>query len=269
MSINPGEEFKLKATPSPELARKLAYLAAQDNDSVLTAVRSSRASYQGSGSGKARSGADMLLQVLMARLADPAYQALSEQINGKLDLMDEASVHALQEIEEELAELRRERERMREQAYRDEQGRRIFMTSDESAAYYEDGGRVEDERFAALKDRLRGKPTWDKWQDSFRREEGLTAEREQIHQHEARRDELRDDLATGSISKEEAQRRAQEIGESMPERVRRSYKALEERLPENAAVPDASETPAQGSEGAAPQPAADPRASGARLFQPG
>lgn len=36
MSMRPGEEFKIRATPGPELLRKLAYLAAQDNGSVLT-----------------------------------------------------------------------------------------------------------------------------------------------------------------------------------------------------------------------------------------
>ena len=220
MTIDPGEEFKVRATPSPELLRKLAYLAAQGNDSVLTGgAKSPRTAYR-SPADKVASTADA---VMLARLADPAYQALSARINDNLDFMDEASVHALQEIEEELAELRHERARMLEQAYRDDQGQRIFMTADGSAAYYEDGTRVAEDEFTQHKEHLRGKPTWDEWQQSHRREEELNAEREDIHQHDGEREKLREDLAEGKISKEEAERRERELEQSQPDRVRSNY----------------------------------------------
>ena len=235
MTLNHGEEFKIKATPSPELARKLVYLAAQDNDSVLTGLKSTQNGHRG---GEADRKSREALQ--LARLADPGYQALSATINGKLDAMDEGSVHALQEIEQELTELRKAREKMLEQAYRDEQGRRIFMTKDESAAYYEDGSTLEDDEFAQVKHRLRGKPTWEDLQGTFEQEDALEAERGQIHKHDAERQGLRDDLAEGAISEEEATEREQEIEQSMPERVRRSYKAPEATQAEdNAAPPDA------------------------------
>ncbi len=82
MTISPGEEFRLKATPSQELLRKLAYLATQDNDSVLTGgMKSTRSAYNGSDSERAKKGADTLLY--LASLADPEYQAVSERISTR------------------------------------------------------------------------------------------------------------------------------------------------------------------------------------------
>lgn len=73
------------------------------------------------------------------RLSDPAYLALAESINTELSLMDEASVNALQHIEPKLLDLRRRRDQMAKEACRDEQGRCVFMTRDETGARYEDG----------------------------------------------------------------------------------------------------------------------------------
>jgi hypothetical protein len=218
---NPGEEFRIKATPGPELARKLVYLAAQENDSVLTAQKPGHSSGRGADADR-KSRAEMML----ARLADPAYQAMSQRINEKLDQMDGASVLALQEIEEGLTALRRERQRMLEQAYRDEQGRLIFMTKDGAAAYYEDGTRLEDGEFARHEDQLQGKPTWDELQANRQGEDALMAERDLIHQHEAAREELREAVTQGSISKEEAEQRERELEEALPERVRDHFRRL-------------------------------------------
>jgi hypothetical protein len=233
VSLSPGEEFKIKATPSQELLRKLAYLAAQDSDAVLTGgLRPGNAAHRHTDSAGRRT--DAALQ--MARLADPAYQAVSERINDNLGRMDEASVTALQEIEEALATLRRERERMLEQAYRDEHSRLVFMTEDGTGAYYEDGTKVADDEFAQISEDLRGRPTWEQWQESLRKEEELAAERDLIHQHDAEREQLREDLAEGRISKEEAEQRERELEEALPERVRAAYAA--QQGADNAAAPE-------------------------------
>lgn len=222
MTISLGEEFNNIAMPGQELLRKLVYLATQDNDSVLTGgAKSPRSPYSAHGDKAART-ADALM---MARLSDAAYQALSARIENKLIAMDEASVRALQEIEEELTDLRREREQMLEEAYRDEQGRRIFMTNDGSTAYYEDRTKLHDHEFQQHREHLRGKPTWDQFQALEEREHNLSAERDGIHEHDAQREQLRDDLATGRISKEEAERRERELEESQPDRLQRAYEA--------------------------------------------
>jgi hypothetical protein len=167
---------------------------------------------------------DVLLY--LARLNDSSYQALSQQINGQLDIVDEASVHSLQEIEQELIELRRQREQMLERAYRDDKGRGVFMTKDESGAFYEDGTRVADGEFEQMKERLRGRPTWDEWESLRKDESNLQTERDQIHDLQEQGNELREDLGKGGISKEEAQQRMKEIEEAMPDRLRRNYEAF-------------------------------------------
>lgn len=265
MDISPGEEFRIKATPSPELLRRLAYLAEQDNGSVLTGgIKSANGSSRNSEGEKARRAADALR---LARLADPAYQAFSQRINTELDLMDEASVHALQEIEQELAELQREREKMLAQAYRDEEGNAIFMAEDESAAYYDDGRQVDGEKFGRIKAQVRGTTKWDTLQDFSRRREALYAEREQVHAFQAKIDtdggELREDLAKGNISKEEAEREKQEIEAAAPERVRHSLDALRGQ---GANVDDVA-TPG-GSGLAVSQPAEASRAPAVSSLQP-
>lgn len=224
MTLHAAEEFRIRATPDQELLRRLAYLSAQGSESVLTGLNSADASYRSSGRDQTRRATDAWLQ--MARLNDPVYQAMSARINEDFDRMDEASVLALQEIEQELLDLQRERERVLEHAYRDEQGRAIFMTQDERAAYYQDGLKLSEDEFAAMRDRLRGRPSWESWQGASDRREQLFAERDQIHAHEASRSELRDELARGSVSAEEAEIRAQEIADAMPERVRRKFESL-------------------------------------------
>jgi hypothetical protein len=134
----------------------------------------------------------------------------------------------------ELAQVRRRREEMLQQAYTDEFGRRIFMTGDKSAAYYEDGAKVSEEEFASLRERLEGRPTWEQWDEQAKKEDGLLAEREAIHRHDGGRSQLREDLASGAISAEEAREREAELEAAMPDRMRRSYDqmaAKEHQLP--------------------------------------
>jgi hypothetical protein len=203
------------------LWRRLAYLAEIGSRAVLPRGFTVRTAFMGADAGANSAITQAMLRA--ARLADPAYQEMSTRIAGKLTRMDEASVIALQEIEQELQDLAREREQLRQRAYRDEQGRLIFMTEDESAAYYEDGGQVADDEFAVLRDALRGRTTKEQWEAYQRRRERLDAERGQIHTHDAQRNQLREDLAEGRIPKEEAERRERENEEALPARVRARY----------------------------------------------
>ncbi len=239
MTIEAGAIFRLAASPDPEVQRILAYLATIDSGSVLTdGFRRATTNYGGT---TTVDTVDVVLIMLQSvRLADPAYQAAAAQISTDIDIMDEASVQALQEIEEELRRQQRDRVRMRELAYRNEQGRFIFMTEDGTAAYYEDGMRLAEEDFVPVKQQLHATTKWDAWRASAAMNDRLLAEREQIHLHETARDQLRDDLAKGAISKDEAERRAQEIVESQPERVRRAYDAAKGATADTNAVPDTS-----------------------------
>ena len=123
VTINPGEEFRIKATPSPELMRKLAYLAAQDNDSVLTdGIRSGKDfGAGGRRTGRAQRSAQ-LAQLLMQQML---------LLTDRLDALDRASEKALREAEERLAEIRRT-------ANRTKDGRVAF--ADEDGTIYDEHG---------------------------------------------------------------------------------------------------------------------------------
>jgi hypothetical protein len=59
------------------------------------------------------------------------------------------------------------------------------------------------------------------------------AEREQIHRHDEAREKLREDLAAGRISKEEAEQRERELDQSQPERMRGGNEARAGQKAEN------------------------------------
>lgn len=236
MSLRIGEEFA-SHSGSAEWWRKRRYLDEIGSDAVLTNGAGDRADTASSGRRVASTSAMDLLQMLeQQRQREEQIQ----QINENFDAMDRASVEALQQIEEELLALRLEREQMLERAFRDERGRAIFMTEDESAAYYEDGTQLGDDEFRALRERLRGKPTWEQLQAQIKKENDLLAERGAIHTLQDERDQVREDLATGAISPAQAQIREQEIEAALPERVKRSYGSLQGKQAEDplaAAVP--------------------------------
>jgi hypothetical protein len=221
MVANAGDEFRASATPGPELRRLLVYLAEIGSRAVLPRGFTARTAFASADAGANSAITQAMLRA--ARLADPAYQEMSTRITGKLTKMDEASVAALQDIEREMQELARERERLRERAYRDERGWGIFMTEDESAAYYEDGSRVADDEFTVLRDALRGKTTREQWQAHRRRWEALDEERAQIHRQDEERADLREQLRSGALSQQDAEQREREIEESLPARVRVRY----------------------------------------------
>ncbi|MFY0311164.1 hypothetical protein ACFMBG_14840 [Leisingera sp. D0M16] len=231
--IKPGEEFQNVAAPSREVLRKLVYLAEIDSDSVISGHAAQRGALATERANRSADDFHNINQMLAeqniraARLADPAYQALATSIGEDFDRLDEASVVALLQIEEELAELHRQRERLHAEAFTDTEGRTIFATEDQNAAYYEDGARLSDETFQQIRHRLTGRPTHEEWLSSLRREEELFAERDRIHHNETERARLLEDLANGSISKEDARDRRQTIREELPERVRKVASGLE------------------------------------------
>lgn len=218
MSLQPGEEFRIVATPSQELLRKLTYLAAVGSESVLTV-----AGLGGNDAASDRKAAKADGVADIAQLIDQqrARQRQIEQINETIDRMDEASVTALQEIEEELLAIRRDLDRMREEAYHDEQGNMILVNEAGTAAFYEDGTQLPDEEFEAIKELLRGRPTSDTYDASIEARDALLAERDLIHEHDALREQVREELSNGVITPEEAEERLADLTAAAPDRMKR------------------------------------------------
>jgi hypothetical protein len=231
MTLTSGDEFSKAATPDQALLLKLAALADAGSGSVLIPATENGGA-PSRRTATANTGADM-----MRFIAQQQHEDFVRRINEQFDRMDEANVRALQNIEEELAILRRERAKMREQAYHDEEGRAIFMKEDESAAFYEDGTQLDDETFASIKERLIGKPTKEAWDDFTFREDALLATADQIHVRQSEQDRVRADVAAGRISDDEAARRFQALdeqpasGEFAMANIRRDSKTAEPEKP--------------------------------------
>lgn len=242
--ISIGNDFRAVATPSQEQLRHLLYLAEQDNDSVLTVgVRAVGASGQ-EGKKDRDAAADALetqVTIQTARLADPAYQEMSARMNDELDQLDERSVSVLQQIEEALSDLRREREELLTRVYRDEHGRPIAMTEDGTAAYYvdEEGGRVDDETFLSIREDLEGGSTYEQFVRITESEQEFYARRDAIHEGMEAGDQLREDLAEGAISPEEAEQKIREIRESQDVALSAAEEAIFEAR-DDAITPDAA-----------------------------
>lgn len=153
MALSPGEEFRIMATPSQALLRKLNHLAQQGNDSVLTGSVKSAQNFQARD--RAAKDDDGVLQTVQMFAA----QERLRELNDRLDALDRASTKALREAQENLEEVRRTANRTRDGrlAFADEDGK-IYdedgnvVSSDEiDPAYWKSDGPTRDE-FRAARD---------------------------------------------------------------------------------------------------------------------
>lgn len=121
MTVNAGEEFKLRAAPDQELLRKLSYLSAQDSESVLTGGIQSPRGFGGEAKGNKRDGLADNLQFLT--FEEQQRQDRLRRLNERLDDLDRQSLQALREAEQRLEEVK-------ENANRTKDGRLAFEAED-------------------------------------------------------------------------------------------------------------------------------------------
>lgn len=232
--MSPGEEFKLKATPSQELLRKLAYLAAQDNDSVLSVVKAN-APGRGASESRSRRTADTLLQ--MTLMNDPAYRAMYERVGEKLDAADRATLKALEEARLRETQARRAYDELQERAAQLPDGTRVYRTEDGKAAYDENGRQLTAEEQASV-DWQQGQPSWEEREQSRQRLDDAFRERAEVEQYQERVGELKRRHAEGDLSPEELKELDRAFGNDMPEAVRRHFEAEQGGAPrDEASIP--------------------------------
>ena len=220
MAESPGNEFNIKAVPDQAMMRKLAYLAARDNDSVLTGgVRS------GNRNGARREQlADDDLDLLMTatQAAEAVYREALARVRRDLDIADQAAAQALAEIHELLAENERRRQTLLDRAVRLEDGTAVFLTEDGQSVVDEHGRVVDDDVAAALPaEDLRARPRWESLERINGDDERLHAEVEAIREDNERRAEARTRIESGDMSLEELEALERELDAAIPERVRR------------------------------------------------
>ena len=122
MSVSMKNEFQISATPGEELSRHLAYLAVQDNGSVLTGgFIKDAATLEREGSDRAGQQAAAAMEFL-ARQEQLRQQRLAE-LSNRFDVLEQAVHDALIDAENDLAEIL-------SNANRDRNGGAVFQDQD-------------------------------------------------------------------------------------------------------------------------------------------
>jgi len=210
VTINPGEEFRIKATPSPELARKLVYLAAQDNDSVLTGLKSTSSGPRSADETKRRADAQF---VRLFAIQQQQMQILTV----RLEALDQASEKALRQAQEDL-------ESIRSTANRAKDGRLVFEDTN-GKIYDEQGQEVSKDAI----DRQTWNPAagkWEDYQDAKQRIEEAQAYQQRIQEQRERLGENPDAEDLKDIDRE-----LDALESQMPASVAREYQPPKPRQP--------------------------------------
>lgn len=106
-----------------------------------------------------------------------------------LDAYDAATVEALQINEERSSEVRKELDRMLEEAYVLPDGRRVFKTEDGLRVFDERGVEVENFDPSEIEET---RPHWEKFARTVAEEKALAQERQQLFEYQAKLDEARE-----------------------------------------------------------------------------
>lgn len=122
MTISAKNEFQMNAAPGEELSRQLAYLAAQDNGSVLTGGFSRHGfAFEREGNDRAGQQAATAME-LLAQQEQQRQERLAALAN-RFDALEQAAREALTDAENDLAAIL-------SNANRDRSGRAVFKDKD-------------------------------------------------------------------------------------------------------------------------------------------
>lgn len=208
MAASFGEEFKIRATPDQDLLRRLAYLARQDNDSVLTGTLKSTQNFADSPRKVRADGFADFVTFLSAE--EQRRQQQIQQLGQRLDALDRASLEALREAEERLEGVRRN-------ASRATDGRLVF--EDEDGTFRDEQGNAVDAEQVDDTTRTADASSWREFKDAQREMDEAAA----FHQ---RVEEQRERLGADPDSDERAAiaREIDELEQNMPASVARAYR---------------------------------------------
>ena len=170
----------------------------------------------------------------LAAEATMATEIQIEEFRVKLDTYDEAIVISLMEnqdrlddISRRLADVEMRIQDMLDRAYVMEDGRRVFLTEDQTQAFDENGTEITRDEFDfGLVPK--NNPTWESLSGAFSEQDNLKAdykaanvEREQILEFQGKVDAARERIADGEISKDELDDLGSELAEVTPTSVKK------------------------------------------------
>ncbi len=170
----------------------------------------------------------------LAAEATMATEIQIEEFKVKLDTYDEAIVISLMENQDRLDEISKRLSEVEiriqdilDRAYVMEDGRRVFLTEDQTQAFDENGTEVTRDEFDfGLVPK--NSPTWESLSGAFSEKDTLltdykatTTEREQILEFQEKVDAARERVADGKISNDELNDLGSELAEATPASVRK------------------------------------------------
>lgn len=166
MTESAKNEFQLSAVPGEELTRRLAYLAAQDNGSVLAGGFIKDAAALGrEGSDRATQQAATAMEFL-AQQEQLRQQRIAE-LSSRFDWLEQAAREAMIDAENDLAEIL-------SNANRDRNGRAVFQ--DQDGNIRNEDGEIVDPTDVDMSEWDNDAPTWEAFEGAIEGRD-LAAER--------------------------------------------------------------------------------------------
>ncbi|MCO5056969.1 MAG: hypothetical protein M9905_03600 [Rhizobiaceae bacterium] len=167
--------------------------------------------------------------------------ATDEQIAAftvKLDAYDTATIDALMENEQRLAEVQAELDALLAKAYVLPDGRRVFKTEDGTRVFDENGVEVKDFDPELIEE---WRPHWDEYQNPFEAKGDLVKEREELIEFQNLTDEARAEAGEDGITQERLAELEEILARNAPETVQRRLDH-EKPVPESDSDPDQQPT---------------------------
>ena len=160
-------------------------------------------------------GHALTLAVTVAMATENEMRALLK----RLDTLEEATVRALMQNQEELDALEAERRDMLARAHVLPDGRRAFRSEDGNRVFDENGREV-GRAVIASEAISRDKPSWESMHGNLRAAVKLQAERKRLLEYQDMLDAARERIGEGKIPKSELDRIEADLETSMPASVR-------------------------------------------------
>lgn len=151
-----------------------------------------------------------------------------EAFTAKLDRYDVATVDALMQNEQDLAVVRERIETMLLEAHTLSDGRRVFKTRDGQRVFDENGTELKANEIDpnTISDK---KTKWEDFQEAHQTRDALVDERRQLLEFQGKIDDARERLEDPELTEDELKALDKELGEAVPDRVRKTLERDERK----------------------------------------
>ncbi|CTQ58134.1 hypothetical protein [Roseibium album] len=141
-----------------------------------------------------------------------------ERFRKKLDVYEEATVHALMENGEALDLVQKRLDDLLSSAFVLDNGRKVFRTQDGQTVYDEHGQKLGQDEFdpATIPD---AHPTWEEYEPVFLEKQRLLEERQELIEFQEKLDHARERTGDEELAQHELQELEVELEQALPDMV--------------------------------------------------